>query len=504
MERYKRFGSGVPGKELSWVQMIGEIQLYTDYSVLRDRPKGSSEEQTNLKNDAEALRQFARGRMKHKTPYREISIILLKAVFSFLSHPEIDLLPADDLVPDDVPLILASHLRDYLIDVRAEKSLDEQFRLNDDHFAGVAFANPDELQTLTQEGRKVVDQNYALAHGYLHLKSCEDRCVRFVEYNTITPIWERLLADNELPASLVKKLGTGRAVPMIKSNAIETSYTGIAIVITEVAALCFVKDVKGRLSRSFLIVRSSITQEEATLWIISCSHFTEKLLGRILIKDTQVSRLLDCDDVRGAFINTPLRSIGADITSGALAILQSVTSEYFLIDKYREDVAKIVQSFDPYKLFQQQKKQDDRQQQHQQEQREVAYQERMDDPLEPEERIKEASRAMLAALQVNRAPDIWSLYHKGARFDLADPLTGMTAVHMLANMGWRDGIRLALKDKSRCDFTLRDGRGHLASYHAMVYGREPVVARLFRMLERQHGVVENARPSIRPPGPEPH
>jgi hypothetical protein len=58
----------------------------------------------------------------------------------------------------------------------------------------------------------------------------------------------------------------------------------------------------------------------------------------------------------------------------------------------------------------------------------------------------------------------------------------------MSSMGWRQGVRVAIRDKSRCKFYLRDNRNMLASSYALIYGQDHALMRLLSYLEARSGV----------------
>lgn len=92
--------------------------------------------------------------------------------------------------------------------------------------------------------------------------------------------------------------------------------------------------------------------------------------------------------------------------------------------------------------------------------------------------------------------DFWDQYpvnlqrrlDEGARLDYVDPETGQTVIHVLAHLGKRNYLRVAFQNKSKCDFSIRDHKGQLASTHAFVFAWDRPLARLLRIYEAEAGV----------------
>lgn len=78
-----------------------------------------------------------------------------------------------------------------------------------------------------------------------------------------------------------------------------------------------------------------------------------------------------------------------------------------------------------------------------------------------------------------------------------DPMTGETALHVVAACQARKALRVLLKSKN-CDFLLRDNQGRLASEMAYLYGRDPAVARLLGIKEREQATAKGIKLKRRP------
>lgn len=110
LESYRVHSSGAFGRKLSWTAIIGKIELYTDYVI------DPLNEASQLKNDAEALRQFSKGKPPSTGgKSRAIAERLLASLIDLLKHPEIGLLADDALADAEVDMVLAIRLRNYFL-----------------------------------------------------------------------------------------------------------------------------------------------------------------------------------------------------------------------------------------------------------------------------------------------------------------------------------------------------------------------------------------------------
>ena len=86
---------------------------------------------------------------------------------------------------------------------------------------------------------------------------------------------------------------------------------------------------------------------------------------------------------------------------------------------------------------------------------------------------------------------------EGASINEQDPLTGLTALHIVAAGGARKALRV-LFNAGEVDFLIRDKEGRLASELAYLHGRDVAMARLLGIKERKQADAEGVRLTRRP------
>ena len=188
---YRLYGSGKPGKHLSWPRIVGDIGIYTEYDHASDP--------SDLKHAAERLRQFCEGIPKRDgTRHFRNPDIDLPFIVEFLTHPEIGRLKPDTLAHPDVSLEPALHLKAFMWDGEALEKTDRR-RLGTSYFSLFPERYADEITHFEFENGPDVGIWIATVRSFSRTTS---NCLR------LRCGWALLLPQNEI-SLYVKDIASG-------------------------------------------------------------------------------------------------------------------------------------------------------------------------------------------------------------------------------------------------------------------------------------------------------
>lgn len=443
LRHFKRFGGAIGDKGLSWPAVAGAIELYTSLEISTDK------ENASLEYLAEKLRQFVDGSVRSRgNKPRNIDPSLVRNIVEFLAHDEIGLLDLDEAFPHDIDPLMAGSVYRYLQNGKDDQH--RRYRKDETGcFAGAKFTPTRYLEPLYQ--LKGIYRRYSLCHIYFET---------------------HLLAGDTFAAHLTLSVPVPPLSSQKERRVVKRTLHGSGIYNSSNSAIVFV--------RSTMFDDSMVT---------SC-HFTHTGL---LMEDIHPSsteggvyhgRLPIFDEnVRNNLAESPAIIELLNKNQDNISQLQIVGVDYENT-LYNRDLQVIIDAFDPEMAWYSVQHQMD-------------HYQTIGNSVEPEDPIKMSSEHLIYLLRNGSFADVADIVEQGARFDYVDEDTGYTALHILAHLGWRDGIMLALSHPERCNVLIEDRDRHRASYHAAVYGGDDALARLLRVQEDRHAL----RPA---PGMIPH
>jgi len=460
---YRALGGG-GARPLSWPYIVGQICLYTDLEI------GTDNEQADLINVSEALRQFAQGKSsKFSRKPRNIDAKLLRSVAEFLSHEEIGFLAPENSFPDDVSLSFAP-IAVKMFSSKIETDSTENTLLNG-CWAGISYAPDDQLKSMISID---VTKGYFLSHVHLEIADTSDHSILMASCVRIAPF----------PKSLSKRR---------ERMDYNTTYSGFAIKLSSSDAYVFLYDT---ITNDLNLIKITIYGDEGTKSVKALVTRLDEALDKTLLPD-EIGPLFQNPRLREGLDHSEARTSAIWHYYKNTGILEKVNSNYIL-DDMEMNLNIIRKSYSMDEIF-----------------------------YEHDEIIRKASRSLLIfhserewyvgyvvsedkelldVLKSGKIPDIRRAIKSGIRLDYQDTETGLTALHILAHRGYRDGVMAALKRSDLCNFTLRDKRGLSVSDHAFAYGRDEALARLIGIYERRAGLPSlrewNTR-SVPPTGPMP-
>lgn len=432
---YKRYGGPVPGREQSWARVIDSLEVYTAYEF-------DDLSEMQLRNDAEALRQFAIGMSpSRRRKTREIASRLLEAVIELLTHPEVSLLPKPGA---EIDLSLGLQLSNFLTTKLQARGLAFNLAGHARAFAGASYARRSLLTRFY--GRDDIRDCAVLSHLFLEIGDEPKGLVRAVDLVVTTPV--------------VNERGGTETIRETWSGALVFQTQNLAYLLATEAA-------SGRTTQFLWQLHSgpkAHAGQHGTLIDLRAQGEDTPLGVSTLPPPVDVLK-----NPRAA-----LETADASATLDGTALLAETAEDYWRA-RATDDIAIIAADLDPSRSFRS----------------------RIGGLLGPRGSTSELagptdvaalSAQLTTALRGGFFSRLVPLLEAGARLDSTDPDTGLNALHVLAGRGYRDGIRMALRYPERCNFAARDGRGRLTSYHAEVYADDPALARLLRFHERRAGV----------------
>lgn len=443
LRHFKRFGGPIGGKGLSWPAVAGAIELYTSLEISTDK------ENASLENIAEKLRQFVDGSVRSRgNKPRNIDPSLIRHIVEFLAHDEIGLLNLDEAFPHDIDPLMDGSVYSYLHNGKDDQH--RRYRKNETGcFAGARFTPTRYLEPLYPWSG--IYRRYSLCHIY---------------YET------HPLAGDTFAAHLTLSIPVPSLSSRKERRVVKRILHGSGIYNSSNSAIVF--------------LRSTMFDDSMAM---SC-HFTHTGL---LMEDIHPSstegavyhgRLPIFDEnVRNNLVESPAINELLNKKQDCISQLDMVDTKYE-DTLYNSNLQVIIDAFDPEMAW-------------------YSVQHQMDhyqiigSNVEPQDPIRISSERLIYLLRKGSFAEVADVVEQGARFDHVDEDTGYTALHILAHLGWRDGIMLALSHPDRCNLLIEDRDRHRASYHAAVYGGDEALARLLRVQEDRHAL----RPA---PGMTPH
>ena len=427
------YGSGVPGKKLSWRRIVEEIATYTDldlepgYRRPDEEPETAEERQADarnpgetleethhrlLKNITERLRQFAEGVSKKRDPdrKRENEDDLRQYVVEYLTHDEVRKLSPETLANPDISLEPARQLAEFLWDRKPGD--------------GETYAGP--------VGSCFTDRVDVNRNEYIHI---------------------RLDAITHPFIAVAMEVGYDK-----ETLANQSVCHGWSVLTPEGHSLVFTKEQLSTANRCYSAIDGNGGKETGH-WLIlhkdfGAAQITEgslKSIRRYLAANMPKEKLISFD-----FIKNILKNY-----IGNIEVFQVVESFSLHINqiKYKSKEVQLKQQDERLGLFQEQHS-------------EKEYM--INEMTKSAEKKK--STNLFEAIKSCDIEGFCDLVKSGADVNEKEPKTLLTPLHYIAAYSRREELR-AIIQRDDLDYLSRDWKGRLPSTLAILSGQDPVILR---------------------------